>query len=117
MKRLFSAFFILFFIGMLTDAFALAGHLTRELKCPRCKMKIEKKNGCPCHKKKATPNPVIHDPCGDDEGDFHVGFDRFQNFRASADVFLTSLVAVFEFIQIPTYTGIPSEIPHPPPRR
>lgn len=116
MKRLVAILIALLFLSSATDAFGLTTYLTRELKCPRCKMKIEKKNGCPCHKKKPTARPVINDPCGSDEGDFHITFDRFPSFVASAEILLTPAAPAFGLLSILDRTGINAETPHPPPR-
>lgn len=116
MKRLFAIVFLLFFAGTITDSFALTAHLTREYKCPRCKMKMERKGDCPCHKKKPTPRPVIHDPCGDDEGDFHISFDRLSAVLTLAEVPLTVIQAERVIFPLHTLQSYVFEVLTPPPQ-
>ena len=117
MKKLAAIMITFIFLASATDAVPLAGYWSAEYKCPRCKMKMERKGDCPCHKKNRTARAIIHDPCGDNEGDFHISFDRIQGVVAF-EAFMpaafanTSIVLSHNF-----HSGITTDIPQPPPRQ
>ena len=117
MKRIFAPFLLLLFTFAMTDAFAVADHLTRDLKCPKCKMKIENKGACPCCLKKKPPKTaIIHDPCADEEGDFTIHFDRLSAVLSPIAHFTPVFTAI---LPVPTHSrlvGTFADIPYPPPR-
>lgn len=117
MKRIFAPFLLLLFTFAMTDAFAVADHLTRNLQCPKCKMKIENKGACPCCLKKKPPKTaIIHDPCADEEGDFTLHFDRLSAVLIDNTDFLPVLTALLPIPADSPVAGTFADIPYPPPR-
>jgi hypothetical protein len=117
MKRIFAPFLLLLFTFAMTDAFAIADYLTRDLKCPKCKMKIENKGACPCCLKKKPPKTaIIHDPCADEEGDLTLHFDRLSAVLISVTHFIPVYTAILSVSADSHLVGTFTDIPYPPPR-
>lgn len=117
MKRIFSPFLLLLFTVAVTDAFAVADYLTRDLKCPKCKMKIENKGACPCCLKKKPPKTaIIHDPCADEDGDLTLHLDRLSAVIIDANGFLPVFTAILLTPADSHLVGTFADIPYPPPR-
>lgn len=117
MKKIAALFFTLLFLATATEAVGLISQATGVLKCPLCKMKMQKIDDCRCHKKKPVSAAKIHDPCGDTEGDFHISFDRIQAVAASVTVLPAAFASTYIAFAQNNYSGISADIPQPPPRR
>lgn len=117
MKRAFAPFLLVFLAFATTDAFAVADYLTRELKCPKCKMKIEQRGVCPCCLKKKIPKTsFIHDPCADEDGDLTLHFDRVHAvFTLLAGMSYTATHTTLAAEHL-SYSETISDLPSPPPR-
>lgn len=116
MKKIASILISLLFFASAIDALQLASHWTGDLKCPRCKMKMQKADDCRCHKKKPPQTTIIHDPCADEEGDFTIHFDRLSAVLSPITHFVPVYTAI---LPVPTYSrlvGTFADIPYPPPR-
>lgn len=116
MKKLAAIAITFIFLASATDAVPLAGYWSAEYKCPRCKMKMERKGDCPCHKKNRTTRAIIHDPCGDNEGDFHISFDRLSAVLSVVEIPLTTMQTerfIFPSQALQSYVF---EVITPPPR-
>ena len=117
MKKAAATLIFLLLLATSTEAVGLVSHATGVLKCPLCKMKMQKIDDCRCHKKKPVSAAKIHDPCGDTEGDFHISFDRVQAVSAAETSLLTAFATTYLTLSQNQKTGISTDIPQPPPRQ
>ena len=117
MKKAAATLICLLLLATSTEAVGLVSHATGVLKCPLCKMKMQKIDDCRCHKKKPISAAKIHYPCGDNEGDFHISFDRIQGVTAPV-VFVPAAMTSTQLFYSHSYrNGITTDIPQPPPRQ
>ncbi len=117
LRKITATLICLLLLATATEAVGLISHSTGVLKCPSCKMKMQKIDDCRCHKKKPVSAAKIHDPCGDNEGDFHISFDRVQGVAAPEVFVPAAFVSTYLSLSYRYPTGITSDIPQPPPRR
>ena len=116
MRKIAALFFTLFFLATATEAVGLISQATGVLKCPLCKMKMQKIDDCRCHKKKPISAAKIHDPCGDDEGDFHISFDRLSAILSAAEAPVTLIQTERTALPLQTLQSYIFEVSTPPPR-
>jgi len=118
MQRLLATAFVALFALTISEAIPMATHAFVEVKCPKCKMKIEKKGACPCcHKKKPGNHAVIYDPCADEDGDYTIHFDRVQAVTATLAAVHPQFISAIVHAVEPLLVAVVPETHSPPPRR
>ncbi|MBS0617100.1 MAG: hypothetical protein JSR44_02875 [Spirochaetes bacterium] len=118
MRRLLATAFLVLFALATSEAVPMATHAFVEVKCPKCKMKIEKKGACPCcHKKKPGNHAVIYDPCADEDGDYTIHFDRVNAVTTTLAAVHPHFISAIVHTSEPMFLALMPETHSPPPRR